>query len=176
MAQYFAIINSIERFPLFVWEANSFNMGAQLRLATDNLTIVRRAFDSIQTISIVDETDLEVAYFTEYDTFSSISYLGRNFSSQIGGFANELVVSLKKTSLVEQVERLDRQVNKIIDIDSMTVEEYKDYKIEIISKAGEQIIFNGTDVTLLNGVTKNFTYNLEDQSNLLTSTSASLGV
>ena len=167
MAQYFAIINSIERFPLFMWDANFFNVNMQLRLATDNLTQVRQAFDSIQTISIVDETDLEVAYFTEYDTFSSISYLGRNFSSQIGGFANELVVSLKKTSLVEQVERLDRQVNKIIDIDSMTVEEYKDYKIEIISKAGEQIIFNGTNVTLLNGVTKNFTYNLEDQSNLL---------
>ena len=83
MAQYFAIINSIERFPLFMWDANFFNVNMQLRLATDNLTQVRQAFDSIQSISIVDETDLEVAFFTEYDSFSAISYLGRNFSSQI---------------------------------------------------------------------------------------------
>ena len=69
MAQYFAIINSIERFPLFMWDANFFNVNMQLRLATDNLTQVRQAFDSIQSISIVDETDLEVAFFTEYDSF-----------------------------------------------------------------------------------------------------------
>lgn len=167
MAQYFVIINSIDRIPLFMWDANSFRGTPQLRLATDNLAEVRRVFEALKTIQVIDDTNAEVAFFTEYDGYTSISYLGRNFSSQLGGFANELVVSLQKTSLVEQVKRLDEQVNKIVDTESMSLDEFKDYKINLISDAGEQLIFTGTNVTLLNGVTKNFTYNLEDQSNLL---------
>lgn len=167
MAQYFAIINSTFRLPFFSWEASSFRGTPQLRLATDDLVGVRSALEDLKTIQVVDNTNIEVAYFTEYDGYTSISYVGRNFSSQLEGFANELVVSLQKTSLVEQVERLDKQVNKIIDTESMSLDEFKEYKINLISEAGEQLIFTGTDVTLLNGVTKNFTYNLEDQSNLL---------
>lgn len=167
MAQYYAIINSNDRIPLFSWDANSFRGTPQLRLATDDLVNIRNIFENLKTIQIVDETNTEVAFFTEYDGYTSISYLGRNFSSQLEGFANELVVFLQKTSLVEQVKRLDEQVNKVIDVEGMTLEEYKEWKIDRFSEMGEQLIFAGTDVTLLNGVTKNFTYDLEDQSNLL---------
>jgi len=167
MAQYYAIINSNDRIPLFSWDANAFRGTPQLRLATDDLVNIRNIFENLKTIQIVDETDAEVAFFTEYDGYTSISYLGRNFSSQLEGFANELVVFLQKTSLVEQVKRLDEQVNKVIDIEGMTLEEYKEWKINKFSEMGEQLIFAGTDVTLLNGVIKNFTYDLEDQSNLL---------
>ena len=167
MAQYFAIINSTDRIPLFFWDSSSFRNSLQLRLATDNLTAVREIFGKVQTIQIVDNNNEEKASFTEYDGFSSISYMGRNYSPQIEGFANELVIVLTKTNLIEQVQRLDNQVNKVVDTDAMSLDEYKDYKVGLISAAGEQIIFRGTEVTLLNGVTKNFTYNLEDQSNLL---------
>ena len=167
MAQYYAIINSTDQFPLFFWDANSFRNDLQLHLATDDLATVRGAIEHITSISIQNELNNEVAFFTEFDGFNSINYLGRNYSSQLDGFANELVVYLTKVNLVEQVQRLDEQINHIVDTSSMTLEEFKEYKIELISKAGEQIIFNGTDVTLLNGVVKNFTYNLEDQSNLL---------
>lgn len=167
MAQYYAIINSTDHFPLFMWDANSFRGNQQLHLATDDLATVKNIFSSIHTISIVDENDNEFAIFTEYDGFSSITYNGRNYSSQLNGFANELIVTLTKIDLIAQVQRLDEQINKVIDIDSMSLEEYKEWKINKFSEMGEQLIFAGTDVTLLNGVVKNFTYNLEDQSNLL---------
>lgn len=167
MAQYYAIINSNDRIPLFVWDANSFRGSQELHLSTDDLAYVKNTFKSITQISIIDENDTEFAIFTEYDSFSSISYNGRNFSSQMNAFADELVVTLTKVDLVEQVQRLDEQVNKIVDIDSMTLEEYKEWKINKFSEMGEQLIFAGTNVTLLNGVVKNFTYDLEDQSNLL---------
>lgn len=167
MAQYYAIINSTNRIPLFIWDANSFRNNQELHLATDDLTYIKGVFESITKISIVDENDNEFAIFTEYDGFSSISYNGRNYSSQMNGFANELIVTLTKVDLVEQVQRLDEQVNKIVDIESMTLEEYKNWKINNFSEMGEQLIFAGTDVTLLNGVIKHFTYDLEDQSNLL---------
>ena len=167
MAQYYAIINSNDRVPLFIWDANSFRGNPELHFATDDLPYIRNLVTEIQSISIIDETDTEVAHFTEYDGFSAISYLGRNYSSQMNGFANELVVTLIKADLVSQVQRLDEQVNKIVDVEGMTLEEYKAWKIDRFSEMGEQLIFAGTDVTLLNGVTKNFTYDLEDQSNLL---------
>lgn len=167
MAQYYAIINSNDRVPLFVWDANSFRGNPELHFATDDLPYIRNLVTEIQSISIIDETDTEVAHFTEYDSFSAISYLGRNYSSQMGGFANELAVTLIKADLVSQVQRLDEQVNKIVDVEGMTLEDYKAWKIDRFSEMGEQLIFAGTDVTLLNGVTKNFTYDLEDQSNLL---------
>ncbi len=167
MAQYYAIINSNERVPLFVWDANSFRSNSELHFATDDLAQVKNLIESIESIKIIDEQDNEVASFNEFDTFRSISYLGRNYSNQIGGFANELVANLTKVDLIEQVQRIDAKVNPIIDFENMTLEEYKEWKINKFSEMGEQLIFAGTDVTLLNGVVKNFTYDLEDQSNLL---------
>lgn len=167
MAQYYVIVNSNNRIPLFMWDANTFRGNQQLQLATDDLVYIKNVFKEITKISIVDENDTEFAVFTDYDSFSAISYLGRNYSGQIGGFANELVVTLTKIDLVSQVQRLDEQINKVVDIESMTLDEYKEWKINKFSEMGEQLIFAGTDVALLNGVVKNFTYNLEDQSNLL---------
>lgn len=167
MAQYFAIINSTDRVQLFNWDANAFRGNPELHFATDDLTYIRGLLESIQLIQIIDEQDNEVASFNEYDGFSSINYLGRNYSSQLNGFANQLVVTLTKIDLVSQVQRIDAKVNPIIDFEAMTLDQYKEWKINQFSAMGEQLIFAGTNVTLLNGVTKNFTYDLEDQSNLL---------
>jgi len=167
MAQYYAIINSNDRIPLFMWDANSFRMIPELHLATDDLIYVKNLLESIELIKIVDEQDNELASFNEFNGFSSINYLGRNYSNQIGGFANELVVKLTQINLIAQVQRIDAQINPVIDFEGMTLEEYKEWKVNKFSEMGEQLIFAGTDVTLLNGVTKNFTYDLEDQSNLL---------
>ena len=44
MAQYYAIINSTERIPLFAWDANSFRGNPELHLATDDLPYVKNIF------------------------------------------------------------------------------------------------------------------------------------
>lgn len=167
MAQYFAVINSTDRYQLFYWDANSFRGDQQLHLATDDLVSVKASFENVEMISIVNEEEVELATFTEFDSYSSINYLGRNYSSQLGGFANELAITLTKADLISQVQRLDNQINQVIDTDSMTLEQYKEYKVSQFSKQGEALIFAGTDVELTDGTTKNFTYNLEDQTNLL---------
>lgn len=167
MASYYVLVNSKDQFPLFQWDRNLFYGNPQLRLATDNLNLVKQVFASIQKLEIFNQKNEEVACFTEYDGFGSIAYVDNSYSSQLNQYSDELVVTLTKLNLAAQVQRLDEQVNHIIDTESMTIEEFKNYKISQISSMGEQLIFNGTEVTLLNGVTKNFTYNLEDQSNLL---------
>ena len=167
MARYFAIIDSTEPLLLFSWEAMDFRSTSQLHFATDDLANIRTVLDNFKNISIIDENNNEVAHFTEYDNYSSIAYFGSNYSAQLESFANELIVTLTKTDLISQVQRLDEQVNKVVDIENMTLDQYKEWKVDRFSEIGEQLIFAGTDVTLLNGVVKHFTYNLEDQSNLL---------
>lgn len=167
MALYYVKVNSDNLFPLFSWDATSFRNDLQLYLATDDLITVKEVFTNINLISIVNEKDEEVARFTEFNGYGSISYYGRNYSPLIDDFANELVITLTKINIVEQVQRLDEQVNHTIDPATLTLEELKAYKIKEFSKQGEQVIFSGTDVVLIDGSTKNFTYNLEDQSNLL---------
>ena len=164
MAQYYAIINNEFRFPLFYWDAyNSEN----LFLATDDLSQVKEAFTHITQISIFNDNDIEVATFTQFDTYSSINYMGRNYSNQLDSFADELAVALTKADLIEQVKRIEDIVNPVIDFDSMSLDEYKEWKIDQLSDMGEATIFAGTDVELTDGTVKNFTYDLEDQSNLL---------
>ena len=164
MAQYYAIINNEFRFPLFYWDAyNSEN----LFLATDDLSQVKEAFTHITQISIFNDNNIEVATFTQFDTYSSINYMGRNYSNQLDSFADELAVALTKADLIEQVKRIEDIVNPVIDFDSMSLEDYKEWKIDQLSEMGEATIFAGTDVELTDGTVKNFTYDLEDQSNLL---------
>ena len=164
MTHYYVKINHNIQFPLFYWDAFE---SETLYLATDDLVAVKNAFINIAHISITNDQGIEVAVFTQFDRYDSINYRGVDYSSQRDEFTDKLEVHLTKTDLAQQVQRIENQINPVIDIESMTLDEFKDYKINQISKAGEQIIFNGTDVTLLNGVIKHFTYNLEDQSNLL---------
>ena len=164
MTRYYVIVDGITNFPLFNWGVSDNEI---LSIASDDLASIKAAFTSFNHISIVDENDLEVAVMNQYDTYTSINYRGKQYSNQLDDFTENTIVTLNKVDLVEQVQRLDEQVNKIVDIDNMTLEEYKEWKIDQFSEMGEQLIFAGTEVTLLNGVVKNFTYNLEDQSNLL---------
>ena len=164
MARYYVIVDNTTNFPLFSWGISDNEI---LSIASDDLASIKTAFTNFHHISIVDENDLEVATMNQYDTYTSINYKGRQYSNQLNSFNEETIVTLNKVDLVEQVQRLDEQVNKIVDIDGMSLEEYKEWKIDQFSEMGEQLIFAGTEVTLLNGVVKNFTYNLEDQSNLL---------
>lgn len=167
MAQYHIIVNDEVNIPLFHWNGNFTSAESMLYLATNDLPMVCEVFKNLKTLSVRTDTDEEVAYFTQYNGYSNIVYLGENFSEQIGDYVHDLQITLTKVDLMETIERLDQQVNPVIDIESMTLDEYKEYKIGQFSQAGEQLIFKGTDVILGDGSIKNFTYNLEDQSNLL---------
>ena len=82
-------------------------------------------------------------------------------------FVNVLKVRLGEKNLAEKVEELDKVVNKIIDIDSMTAEEYKKYLTNEFGTRGQKEIFEGIDIELTDGTVARFTYNFEDQLNLL---------
>lgn len=167
MARYFAIINGTTKLPLFFWDAEVFQSAQQLSFDSDDLAQLKAALETVDSLTVVDQNDREAATLGGWDSYSSISYKGRHYSDQLEGEGDELVVKFTKKNLAETVDRLDKQINPVIDFEKMSLDEYKTYVIGEFSKLGEQAIFAGTSVCLLDGTVKNFTYNLEDQSNLL---------
>lgn len=165
--QYYVIVNENEQIPIFSWSPVDFNAVEELKLATDDLVYVKTVFKNIDNLKIVTDQGDVVAEYTQYDTFQNISYNGVLWSADLNGFNDQLTVKLQKTNLTEEVDRINKKVNNIVDVDSMTTEEYREYLLQTFSDKGQQVIFDGTNVTLTDGSTKLFTYNLEDQSNLL---------
>lgn len=165
--QYYVIVNENERIPIFSWSPTDFNAVEELQLATDDLIYIKTVFKNIDNLKIVTDQGDIVAEYTQYDTFQNISYNGVLWSTDLNSFNDQLTVKLQKTNLTEEVNRINKKVNNIVDVDSMTTEEYREYLLQTFSDKGQQVIFEGTNVTLTDGSTKLFTYNLEDQSNLL---------
>ena len=123
-----ARINSEEGeiFRLCEWSSSTFATNPTLLLQTDDLQRVKRVFSNITKIEIYVSNNL-VASYTQYDTYGAISYDGQIFVQHENIFTDCMRVSLIRTSLVDEVNRLSELVEPVIDIDSMTVDEYRDY-------------------------------------------------
>lgn len=115
-----------EIFRLCEWSSSTFATNPTLLLQTDDLQKVKRVFSNITKIEIYVSGNL-VASYTQYDTYGAISYDGQMFVQHENIFTDCMRVSLIRTSLVDEVNRLSELVKPTIDIDSMTVDEYRNY-------------------------------------------------
>ena len=159
-------INNEYIFDLLSWDGSVFRGDPSLILETSDLITVSEILKDLKTIEIFFD-EQQVATYTQYNTYEGIEYLSNIFDDQRNKFVNVLKVRLGEKNLAEKVEELDKVVNKVIDIDSMTAEEYKKYLTDEFGARGQQEIFDGVDVELTDGTVARFTYNFEDQLNLL---------
>jgi len=160
-----AIINDRYELSLIDFPTRTFAQDPVLKIQSTDLDYIKTILSSIQKIEVYFGDQL-IATTTDYDSYSSIQYLGAVFCESEQKFAECLQVSLTKVSIVEQLNRIEEKIDNTVDIDSMSVEEYKGYLLKEISALGEAQIFEGTGVVLSDGTSKVFTYNLEDQSNI----------
>ena len=160
-------INNEYIFDLLSWDGSVFRGDPSLILETSDLTTVSEILKDLKIIEIFYD-EQQVATYTQYNTYEGIEYLSNIFDDQRNKFVNVLKVRLGEKNLAEKVEELDKVVNKVIDIDSMTAEEYKKYLTDEFGARGQQEIFDGVDVELTDGTVARFTYNFEDQLNLIT--------
>lgn len=151
-------------FKLCSWDASIFESSQSLTIQSDDLNLLRGAFTTITNIEIY-VADNPVAEYTIFDTFSTMSYLGRVYVPHENIFTDAIQVSLTKTNIAEQVKRIQEQLENVIDIDAMTTEEYRAYLLETISKQCQQEIYDGDYIEISSG-NKKFTYKAEDQANI----------
>jgi len=151
-------------FKLCSWDASTFESSQSLIIQSDDLGLLREAFNTITSIQIY-VADNPVAEYTIFDTFSSMSYINKIYVPHENIFADAIQVSLTKANIAEQVKRIQEQIDNIIDIDAMTTEEYRTYLLETISKQCQQEIYDGDYIEISSG-NKKFTYKAEDQANI----------
>ena len=167
---FFAKINGKNRYRLMDWTPQSFKSIPTLRLITSDYQTVKADFSNITELEIYSEENL-LATYSIFDTISSSASLNSEYYELEKRFVDVIEITLVKSNLSEQVEKLDRQINKVIDIDEMSIDEYRDYILSQISESAQEDIYKGDTVTLSDGTSGKFTYKMEDQTNLTNSIS-----
>lgn len=152
-------------FRLVEFNASYFNSDGKLKLITDDIRTVKNMFSNLESVEVFINDNL-VVETNSYDGYSSISYLGTIFCDYLNTFVDCLEVTLTKVNLVDEVERIKNIVEPVIDIDSMSLNELKEYKKRQISLAGSEDIYAGSQVTFEDGTTKTYTFGTHDQQNL----------
>ena len=159
-----AKINDTETVKLCDWNTQMFESDLALKVQSDDFTKIKNLFTDINKIEILIDDEV-VATYTAYNTYSEIQYLGDVYVSGEDIFTPALRVILYKTDIAEQVKRLDEKVNPVINFDTMSPDEYRNYKLTQVNEACQEDIYAGDEIEI-DGTPRKFTFKLEDQMNL----------
>ena len=159
-----AKINDTETVKLCDWNTQMFESDLALKVQSGDFTKIKNLFTDINKIEILIDDEV-VATYTAYNTYSEIQYLGDVYVGGEDIFTPALRVILYKTDIAEQVKRLDEKVNPVINFDTMSPDEYRNYKLTQVNEACQEDIYAGDEIEI-DGVPRRFTFKLEDQMNL----------
>ena len=159
-----AKINDTETVKLCDWNTQMFESDLALKVQSGDFTKIKNLFTDINKIEILIDDEV-VATYTAYNTYSEIQYLGDVYVGGEDIFTPALRVILYKTDIAEQVKRLDEKVNPVINFDTMSPDEYRNYKLTQVNEACQEDIYAGDEIEI-DGTPRKFTFKLEDQMNL----------
>lgn len=113
-------------FNLMQFNSMTFDMECKLVVCTDDLKEVKSAFTNFKELDIYRD-DVQIATYTCFNNYKEISLQQGLYNNTNGEWEDALIVSLTRANIVEQVQRLDEKVNQIVDINALTIDEYKNY-------------------------------------------------
>ena len=113
-------------FNLMQFNSMTFDMECKLVVCTDDLKAVKSAFTNFKTLDIYRD-DVQIATYTCFNNYKEISLQQGLYNNSNGEWEDAMIVSLTRANIVEQVQRLDEKVNQIVDINTLTIDEYKNY-------------------------------------------------
>lgn len=113
-------------FNLMQFNSMTFDMECKLVVCTDDLKTVKSAFTNFKTLDIYRD-DAQIATYTCFNNYKEISLQQGLYNNTSGEWEDALIVSLTRANIVEQVQRLDEKVNQIVDVNTLSLDEYKNY-------------------------------------------------
>ena len=113
-------------FNLMQFDSMTFDMECKLVVCTDDLKTVKSAFTNFKTLDIYRD-DVQIATYTCFNNYKEISLQQGLYNNSNGEWEDALIVSLTRANIVEQVQRLDEKVNQVVDINTLSLDEYKNY-------------------------------------------------
>ena len=111
-------------FNLMQFNSMTFDMECKLVICTDDLKAVKSAFTNFTTLDIYRD-DVQIATYTCFNNYKEISLQQGLYNSVNGEWEDALIVSLTRANIVEQVQRLDQKVNQVVDVSTLSLDEYK---------------------------------------------------
>lgn len=163
-------INGETEYNLQRWNTQDFAVDPVLIIETDDFSGVKEVFDKLNKIEIFVGGTL-IASYNQYTGYGSIEFVPNLFDENRNAFFDCVKINLTQPSLVDAVNTLSKKVNGVVDVDNMSADEYKEYLVSTFSDRGQKEIFDGTSVVLSDGSSAVFTYNFEDQLNILSALS-----
>ena len=161
-------VNGTHEYRLMDWTPQSFKSSPTLRLITSDYQSVKNDFTNIKQLEIYSGENL-LATYSVFDTMAYSAAFNSQYYETENRFVDVIEISLIKNNISEQVDKLSKQINKVIDIEEMSVDEYRDYILSQISESAQEDIYAGDVITLSDGTSGKFTYKMEDQANLTSS-------
>lgn len=161
-------VNGTHEYRLMDWTPQSFKSSPTLRLITSDYQSVKNDFTNIKQLEIYSGENL-LATYSFFDTMASSASFNSQYYEAENRFVDVIEISLIKNNISDQVDKLSKQINKVVDIEEMSVDEYRDYILSQISESAQEDIYAGDVITLSDGTNGKFTYKMEDQANLTSS-------
>lgn len=150
---------------LVSWNSQDFANTMTIKVQGSDLQKVSNDFSEITKLEIFQDGNL-IATYLDLDTFTELSYLKNEYCPGESKFCDAFRLQLTKIDIVAQVQRLDEQINPVIDLDKMTLEETKEWKIKEIGEVCRAEISEGTMVVFPDGTQELFTHDSDDEINL----------
>lgn len=148
-------------FRLSRWDANTFRNDLTLYIQSTDFDAIKTAFETIISLDIFKQ-GIPCATYTCFTGFDQITYLGRIFVEGEGKFAETMAVTLTRANIVEEVARISQQLYPVVNPDTMTLAEVKDYYLKRAEADYLNTITTGVHVELSTG-TKLFSMSPDSQ-------------
>lgn len=152
-------------YSLVSWDSQDFANSTTLKIQGDDLQKVSADFSDITKLEVFQEGNL-VATYTGFDSYSELSFLRNEYCPGESKFVDAFRIRLTKVDIVAQVQRLDEQINPVVDVERMTLDETKAYKIKELGDICRAEISEGTIVVMPDGRQEHFSYTADDEINL----------
>lgn len=100
------IFNDDQTFNLAKWSNQEFNNNLTLLIIGSDINALKTACKNISKVEIT-VGDKVVATFTSFDSYNSITYMADYFCDELQEFTEVLSITLTRTNIIDQVQRLD---------------------------------------------------------------------
>lgn len=160
----YVLVNNKETYTLVKFSAQDFANDPVLYLQTDYLHGVKENFKKITAIQVF-QNDISIGLYEIYNTYSDITDCGAQYNEDVNQFVDCLAVRLTKSNLAEQVQSLQDIISPVIDFNTMSDEEIKTYKKDILNNTCTAEISKGVQIETDKG-TETFSLEQHDQNNI----------
>lgn len=162
---YFLYIDNEKKYKLTKFAPLGFTDSCTLYINTDDLKGVKESLSNFSSISVY-HNDIETMHSESFDGYKNMIYNENVYSDEENDVCPELAVTLTKKNIVDQVKALEKQINPVVDFDTLDLAQTKAVIKQQLNDSCQKTIYKGIDVTLASGEVQHFSLTSEDQTNI----------